>query len=46
MADWKNGCPLAPIPHTFTFNSIVARGAEPWADIDALPSLCREMTYW
>jgi hypothetical protein len=33
VALWKNGWPLAPIPHTRTFKSRVARGADPWADI-------------
>jgi hypothetical protein len=29
IALWKNGWPLAPIPHTFTLSSSVARGADP-----------------
>src|SRR4029077_11118755 len=33
-AFWKNGWLFAPIPHTRTFKSIVARGADPWADMD------------
>jgi hypothetical protein len=37
VAFWKNGWLLAPMPHTFTFSSSVARGADPWADISRLP---------
>src|SRR5579871_688790 len=37
VALWKNGWLFAPIPHTFTLSSSVARGAEPWAGIRVEP---------
>src|SRR5438309_2967042 len=33
IAFWKNGWLLPPMPHTRTFKSRVARGADPWADM-------------
>src|SRR5581483_3438663 len=36
IAFWKKGWLLLPIPHTLTFKSRVARGADPWAGINAL----------
>ena len=37
MAFWKKGWLFAPMPHTRTFKSRVARGADPWADMSEKP---------